>query len=680
MESSHHSLSGGSDFSGTNLATSFPTSDELALLEASFPSEAVNTDLARLDESLFSRHRNFELGNDSTPEHSHGQSMGPMGRIDPSGNTSDHSNFIQRKWISSNQGTNSHYSPRPVGRPRASTSYGQMTFSPGDVRDSGSRDVRDSGSQGNTHQRLAYVGSLDESTLLEYCPAYRQLHQKYLEAKQDLGQAKQDLGKMAQDLAVAKGQSDALQSALSTVAAARPAQQTLAGERGFERGLESLNLPIQASPSWRTKVDFSEAALRRMFWTVESWNDPSNRPNEKQAPAGPRGKLRQSQGINVAMRFVTNEAGDIIDGHRSARIREHATSFFHALLQVGKAPLSWGKCKCLATKLAFYNYMKHTFPELVFCDDNWKLDLIAQDVYHGFSARHVKPQLLPMNLDVSQLETIEDKDGELIADLGAAATPSTTSQLGSPVEKRKAPVQAPVELARAPKKKKLSLKNALSGLVPSTSGVVAQSSTATLTPALPLPTSSDAGTATGSTLTVPTNFATSDGNPHAGETSIGHIGANPDTDATNAAVSDKTDSVDTAPGPGTSVDEESVDRADITPLANMENVVTGGAQMDTTATNGAALASTSNGVDSDATASRASKSKKYMSIPETIKSSRQLFAKEYLAANPETTQWQFGRLWTNKSAAEKEEYEQRFKAMGPAPKSRRGKRADKENK
>ncbi|KZT21269.1 hypothetical protein NEOLEDRAFT_1176322 [Neolentinus lepideus HHB14362 ss-1] len=114
MESSHHSLSGGSDFSGTNLATSFPTSDELALLEASFPSEAVNTDLARLDESLFSRHRNFELGNDSTPEHSHGQSMGPMGRIDPSGNTSDHSNFIQRKWISSNQGTNSHYSPRPA--------------------------------------------------------------------------------------------------------------------------------------------------------------------------------------------------------------------------------------------------------------------------------------------------------------------------------------------------------------------------------------------------------------------------------------------------------------------------------------------------------------------------------------------------------------------------------------
>lgn len=257
------------------------------------------------------------------------------------------------------------------------------------------------------------------------------------------------------------------------------------------------------------------------------------------------------------------------------------------------------------------------------------------------------------------------------------ANSARLSKSGRLPYKRQAPVQAPVELARAPKKKKLSLKNALSGLVPSTSGVVTQSSTAMLTPALPLPTSSvstrtdntdkDAGTATGSTLTVPTNFATSDGNPHAGETSIGHIGANPDTDATNAAVSDKTDSVDTAPGPGTSVDEESVDRADITPLANMENVVTGGAQMDTTATNGAALASTSNGVDSDATASRASKSKKYMSIPETIKSSRQLLAKEYLAANPETTQWQFGRLWTNKSAAEKEEYEQRFKAMGPAP-------------
>ncbi|KJA27563.1 hypothetical protein HYPSUDRAFT_197768 [Hypholoma sublateritium FD-334 SS-4] len=97
------------------------------------------------------------------------------------------------------------------------------------------------------------------------------------------------------------------------------------------------------------------------------------------APAGAqRGQGRSRAGINVAMRFIQDCHGQVIDGHRAREIRIHARALFVGFALQGKQFLSWGDADALSRK-TFYNEMVSRFEELQYCDLDWKSEQIAID-------------------------------------------------------------------------------------------------------------------------------------------------------------------------------------------------------------------------------------------------------------------------------------------------------------
>lgn len=79
------------------------------------------------------------------------------------------------------------------------------------------------------------------------------------------------------------------------------------------------------------------------FWTRRDWMDRSEQDNDIMDNSGRRGKARASQGINVAMRYVENESGSIVNGYRATEMRRHARLIWVHMANNGGVPLSWGK-------------------------------------------------------------------------------------------------------------------------------------------------------------------------------------------------------------------------------------------------------------------------------------------------------------------------------------------------
>ena len=110
------------------------------------------------------------------------------------------------------------------------------------------------------------------------------------------------------------------------------------------------------------------------------------------SPAGAqRGQGRSRAGINVAMRFIQNTLGQVIDGHRAREIRIHARALFVGFALQGRQFLSWGDADALSRKM-FYNEMVSRFEELQYCDLDWKSEQIAIDTYPGWKVTWLKKQ------------------------------------------------------------------------------------------------------------------------------------------------------------------------------------------------------------------------------------------------------------------------------------------------
>ncbi|KJA13935.1 hypothetical protein HYPSUDRAFT_209121 [Hypholoma sublateritium FD-334 SS-4] len=178
-----------------------------------------------------------------------------------------------------------------------------------------------------------------------------------------------------------------------------------------------------------------QPALRRedyprvRFWTRQDWNAASQeqileleQPDESEAfpeldieegdepkepsPAGracARGKHRSAQGINVAMKYIENEEGTVIDGYRGAEIRRYARSLWVQMALDDKLPKAWGNAD--ATSLSTYNdSMAQRFPELRLCASDWKANMVAIDNYPSWRHNWLKKQ----NKDSTSKRPIHD--------------------------------------------------------------------------------------------------------------------------------------------------------------------------------------------------------------------------------------------------------------------------------
>lgn len=109
------------------------------------------------------------------------------------------------------------------------------------------------------------------------------------------------------------------------------------------------------------------------------------------APGTRRGQGRSRAGINVAMRFIQDKDGQVIDGHRAREIRIHARALFVGFAMQEKQFGSWGDADAASRKL-FYSEMRTRFEELQYCDLDWKAEQIAIDTFPGWKVTWIKKQ------------------------------------------------------------------------------------------------------------------------------------------------------------------------------------------------------------------------------------------------------------------------------------------------
>jgi hypothetical protein len=122
----------------------------------------------------------------------------------------------------------------------------------------------------------------------------------------------------------------------------------------------------------------------------EDGEDVRERPSG--VPGGRRGKGRASQGENVKMRYVQHENGDVIDGWRATEIRRYARSIFVGFAMDGKVFPSWVEGADATSRSNYCRQMVARFPELGFCDLDWKSEQIGGEIYSQWRTHWISKQ------------------------------------------------------------------------------------------------------------------------------------------------------------------------------------------------------------------------------------------------------------------------------------------------
>ncbi|KAK0219558.1 hypothetical protein EDD85DRAFT_989018 [Armillaria nabsnona] len=155
------------------------------------------------------------------------------------------------------------------------------------------------------------------------------------------------------------------------------------------------------------QLDHKDSRYKNVkFWFVSEWKSLSAKQNgethvdiegtssddgdEDDSDKDPRttaalrlktkGNARASQGINVALRFICDIDGNIIDGHRATAIRSRAREIWHELYKRRLAPKVWGDLS-ISAKNYYLHHMYQGFPELHLCEGHWKVLRVATNNY-----------------------------------------------------------------------------------------------------------------------------------------------------------------------------------------------------------------------------------------------------------------------------------------------------------
>jgi len=125
------------------------------------------------------------------------------------------------------------------------------------------------------------------------------------------------------------------------------------------------------------------------FWFKRQWTEFSN-VHATNAASGPqaRGRSRAAQGINVTMQYVELEDGTVVGGDRATEMRKFARAIWVSVSKAGPLPSKWGQAD-VQTRQQYLSAMGSRFPELRFCDLDWKIDQIATDNYPSWYSNWV---------------------------------------------------------------------------------------------------------------------------------------------------------------------------------------------------------------------------------------------------------------------------------------------------
>ncbi|KAJ7686202.1 hypothetical protein B0H17DRAFT_1204410 [Mycena rosella] len=141
------------------------------------------------------------------------------------------------------------------------------------------------------------------------------------------------------------------------------------------------------------------------YMSVPYWNehdftkrvDPAKGESTTDDPK-PRGASRAAQGINVAMQYVTDANGTVIDGFRGTAIRGLASKLFLRLAENGVAPTTWMKGS-IDLHRNFSAEMCTHFPEMGLCAHDWKVQYLAKKMYPGWYKAHNAPHGIKIELE-----------------------------------------------------------------------------------------------------------------------------------------------------------------------------------------------------------------------------------------------------------------------------------------
>lgn len=185
---------------------------------------------------------------------------------------------------------------------------------------------------------------------------------------------------------------------------------------GLLNTIRSLPLGTTTTPGdVRANQEFSAPTPLRQedypnikFWYKRQWTAFSN-DHPTNATSGPqaRGRSRAAQGINVSMQYVEFEDGTVINGDRATEIRKFARAIWVSVSKTGAPPSKWGQAD-IQTRQQYVSAMGTRFPELRFCDLEWKIDQIATDNYPSWYTNWLS------NRDA---QNMKKEDGDVLSSL-----------------------------------------------------------------------------------------------------------------------------------------------------------------------------------------------------------------------------------------------------------------------
>lgn len=130
---------------------------------------------------------------------------------------------------------------------------------------------------------------------------------------------------------------------------------------------------------------------KTVFWTREDWE---NRPSDpvgtmKVSDSLKRGPKRLGQGENVTARWVCHANGTVVSGARAKNIRERIYAVWHDMKDKGTLPSRWGEVGVSAADELRAD-LRSRFPELAYCESDWKVDLICTQNYTHWYNTHIR--------------------------------------------------------------------------------------------------------------------------------------------------------------------------------------------------------------------------------------------------------------------------------------------------
>jgi hypothetical protein len=182
------------------------------------------------------------------------------------------------------------------------------------------------------------------------------------------------------------------------------------------------SLSISADPTGTTglRPQTLPVALKAQEATIPSYDRPDfpsdfiwTRLDWKKAQEKPSMQLEKSH----PLRFVVDKYNRPISLERVGAIRMTSRRVFIDIWNLGEKAKSWGTASGLASKM-YYREMITFFPELGYCDNNWKCDAIATTSYASWRRNHLnrliregkyKPTAQEM-VEFSNLETLDSDD------------------------------------------------------------------------------------------------------------------------------------------------------------------------------------------------------------------------------------------------------------------------------